>query len=380
MALEYGASNGSTVILFVDDNMALLRSVERLLRLEGFEVLLASDGLEALKRLETAAPLPDLIISDIGMPRMDGFALFEQVRDRSEWLHIPFLFLTARDQQQDLQRGYMLGADDYLVKPLDHERLLLVICSKLKRREEMLTHIRSQQNVLESAMNNLSVMVAHELRTPLMTITMVADILARELDSLEPDQVADMLNTMQGGSVRLGRLVEQMVMYVQMESGTLNSARHHYTQVMTAAKLVRGSVDRAQQFNYRQRVSPLEIELGAPDVCVRCDQSALRHALAELVLNAFGFSAPDARIVVTQWGSDHWMGITVSDAGPGIPEDELDHVFRPFYQVNRRRYEQQGIGIGLTLAKKVVEAHGGDLQIQSTLGQGTLVRVTLPVA
>ncbi len=379
MRLEHRASDQSAVILFVDDNVALLRSVERLLRLEGFEVLLAANGVEALNRLQSGAPLPDLIISDIGMPHMDGFDLFQQVRDRSEWLNIPFLFLTARDQQEDLQRGYMLGADDYLVKPLDHERLLLVIRSKLKRREEMLTHIRSEQSALETARNNLSMMVAHELRTPLMTITMVSDILSGELGNLGPDQVTDMLNTMQGGSVRLSRLIEQMVMYVQLESGTLTDATQRFTQTTPVTKLVHGAIERAQQFNYRQRPIPLDIDLEAPDVQVRCDQSALRHALSEIVLNAIGFSALDARIVVTQWESDGWTRITVADTGPGISEEELPHVFRPFYQVDRYRYEQQGIGIGLTLAKRVVEAHGGTLQIESKVGQGTLVTVTLPI-
>jgi two-component system OmpR family response regulator len=135
MGLENIMDKHPAVILFADDNLALLRTVERLLRMEGFLVLVAADGQQALRRLEMANPTPDLIISDIGMPHMDGFALFETVRQRQEWVNIPFLFLTARDQIEDLRRGYALGADDYLVKPLEQERLLMIVRSKLKRRD-----------------------------------------------------------------------------------------------------------------------------------------------------------------------------------------------------------------------------------------------------
>lgn len=211
----------SHTILFVDDNPALLRSVERLLRLEGFGVLLAADGDEALQQLEASTEPPDLIISDISMPKMDGFSFFEEVRRREAWIGIPFLFLTARDQIDDLKRGYSLGADDYLVKPLDQDRLLMIVRGKLKRRDELLSHIQVQQNALDAAKRDLSMMVAHELRTPLVSISMVSDLLTREMDKMETDQLQDLLDTMKSGSSRLTRLVEQMVMFVQLQSGSL---------------------------------------------------------------------------------------------------------------------------------------------------------------
>jgi CheY-like chemotaxis protein len=111
------------LILFVDDNAALLRSVERLLQMEGYEVVLASGGQEALRLMESPSHLPDLVISDIMMPKMDGFEFYEQFRKRGEWAEIPFIFLTALDQVDVLRQAYSLGADDYIVKPLDNERL-----------------------------------------------------------------------------------------------------------------------------------------------------------------------------------------------------------------------------------------------------------------
>ena len=371
-------SQSPAVIMFVDDNSALLRSMERLLRVEGYQVVLAVDGAEALVHLETAPLLPDLIISDIAMPHMDGFEFFEAVRSNDEWLDIPFLFLTARDQIDDLRRGYSLGADDYLVKPLDQERLLLVVRSKLKRRTELMERIQVQQDALDKAKANLALMVAHELRTPLVSISMVADILTREMTQMDNVQVRDLLATMQSGSIRLTRLVEQMVMYVQLQSGALGDAVQMHLQPMEVRNTIVGSIKRARQFDYRRRRIPIQFEAHAEGAQVAGDSNSLRHALSEVMTNAIMFSHDDAHIVVTEWVEDDLVWTTVSDDGPGIPPDELLRVFEPFYQVNRQRHEQQGIGLGLTLAKGIVEAHHGSVQIQSRVGQGTLVTLALP--
>ncbi len=376
-------SSGSqppALIMFVDDNSALLRSVERLLRMEGFHVMLAMDGAEALQRLEAGPSLPDLIISDIAMPRMDGFEFFEAIRTHEEWLDIPFLFLTARDQIEDLRRGYSLGADDYLVKPLDQERLLLVVRSKLKRRSELMEHIQVQKLALDTAKTNLALMVAHELRTPLVSISMVADILTREMTQMDPAQVRDMLATMQSGSVRLSRLVEQMVMYVQLQSGALAEAVHKHLRPTGVRDTIVGSIKRAQRYDYRQRRIPIQFDDYASDVQVSGDINSLQHALSEVVMNAIMFSNPDGTIVVTDWAADGLVWTTITDDGPGIPPDELPRVFDPFYQVNRQRHEQQGIGLGLTLAKGIIEAHQGSVEVQSRLGHGTLVTVALPLS
>jgi len=169
-----------------------------------------------------------------------------------------------------------------------------------------------------------------------------------------------------------------MVMYVQLQSGALVDAVRHHLRPTTLHGALTGAVGRAQQVNYHHRPIPIQIEESAPDVMVKGDSGCLRHALAELISNAVTFSEENSQVIVTQWVSEGTIWITISDRGVGIPEDELQNVFKPFYQVNRPKYEQQGIGIGLTLAKGIVEAHGGTLELQSRLGQGTLVTVALP--
>ena len=122
-------------LLIVEDNDTLRDGLREMLGLEGFAVVTAANGNEALGRMSTITP--DLILSDIAMPVMDGIEFFSAVRNRPEWVTIPFLFLTARGEKQDILRGKNLGAEDYLVKPLSRDELVTAVRSRLARSEQL---------------------------------------------------------------------------------------------------------------------------------------------------------------------------------------------------------------------------------------------------
>jgi putative two-component system response regulator len=122
-------------LLIVEDNEILREGLRDILSLEGFTVFTAGDGQEALDQMNAIAP--DMIISDIAMPRMDGFSFFQNVRSRSDWLAIPFVFLTARNDREHVMAGKNLGAEDYLVKPLSRDELLTAVRARLSRSQEL---------------------------------------------------------------------------------------------------------------------------------------------------------------------------------------------------------------------------------------------------
>src|SRR5689334_521023 len=122
-------------ILVVEDDIALLEGLRDILVLAGYEVTTAANGLEGLAALERG--LPDLILSDIMMPKLDGYQFYAQVRARPEWIGLPFIFLTAKGEKADIRRGKQLGADDYLTKPFEEADLLIAIRSKLDRRAQL---------------------------------------------------------------------------------------------------------------------------------------------------------------------------------------------------------------------------------------------------
>ncbi len=123
-------------ILIVEDNDVLRQGLEALLQAEGYAVLTASQGQEALQQMQSVAP--DLILSDISMPEMDGYTFFEHVRSRPDWVSIPFIFLTARRGREDIFAGKKLGAEDYLVKPVTRQELTTTIRSRLERSHQLL--------------------------------------------------------------------------------------------------------------------------------------------------------------------------------------------------------------------------------------------------
>ncbi len=122
-------------LLVVDDNEALRDGLSDMLSFEGFAVLTAENGFEALEKMEVISP--DLIISDITMPRMDGYSFFNAVRARTEWVTIPFIFLTARAEREDVMMGKNMGAEDYLVKPLSRDELVTAVRSRLARSRQL---------------------------------------------------------------------------------------------------------------------------------------------------------------------------------------------------------------------------------------------------
>ncbi len=122
-------------ILIVEDNDSLRIGISEMLTIEGFSVLAARNGVEAVEILKSN--LPELILSDIMMPEMDGFDFYNQVRSHAELFSIPFLFLTARTDPEDSLRGKTLGADDYLTKPISRDELVTTIRSRLNRSRQV---------------------------------------------------------------------------------------------------------------------------------------------------------------------------------------------------------------------------------------------------
>lgn len=128
----------TSTILVVDDQPALRESIAEILKASGYHVVTAGDGVEALAQLQQMTV--DLILTDIAMPRMNGYQLYEEVRKNPDWIAIPFVLVTARSMDSDIRYGKELGVDDYLVKPIDLEDLLATVRGRLRRAQELVRH------------------------------------------------------------------------------------------------------------------------------------------------------------------------------------------------------------------------------------------------
>jgi len=363
-------------ILVIEDEAALLRNIIEMLELSGFDVVGADNGRAGLELVQQQAP--DLIICDITMPGMDGYEVLLNIRSNPATVTTPFIFLTARADRPFMRHGMELGADDYLTKPFTLGELRSAINSRLERHQAI---VDSSTKELHHAKRVLVQLVSHELRTPLVSINVVTDIISRQITQLSTAQLQELLDTLTRGTQRLSRLVEQIVLIVQLEADALSpAALREYGLTFQFLELLISSIDLARRFAYKQPDVSIHIDERDPDVFISGDMRALRHAFAELISNALSFSPPQTEVSISQWRADDYVWVSIVDTGPGIPPEKLNKALQAFHQIDRDTQEQQGIGLGLPLAKQIIEVHGGTFRINSVVGRGTQITIGLPLA
>jgi len=352
------------------------RAIRDILEGEGFEVLTVSDGEEALRAMETFRP--DLILADIMMPRMDGYALYEAVRARREWVTIPFIFLTAKAEREDILKGKALGAEDYITKPFDPQELVVAIRSRLARTEAIR---RVTETEFDELKQQITTVLGHELRTPLTYVTGYTELALDDLEDLSADELQEFLVGIKRGADRLTRLVNDLLLLIRLDTG--RTARE-FRDLATVHDDLGAVVERTvRQFESQAAeqgvVLDVQIEPDLPPVLI-CE-TLFVDALGRLIDNGIKFSLRDEkRVVVRARAKDGRVEISVSDRGIGIPPEEIPHLFERFRQIRRDRLEQQGVGIGLTIAREMIRLHGGDIEVESTLGEGSTFTIWLPVA
>lgn len=359
-------------ILVIDDDSAVQSLTVKALEARGFRTLIAGDGVEGLEvaRLQ----LPDLIICDIQMPRLDGYGTLAALRQDPTTATIPFIFLTGLTERKELRQGMGLGADDYLTKPFSVNELMQAVNMRLEKRAAVQ---RRSEKKLEDLRGNIGLALPHELLTPLNGILGFASIMMDDEAIFEPHEIRDFARNMHISALRLYRLIENFIIYSEIELTASNPDK--------VAELRQGeriSVREAIENIAREgagaagRERDLIVELA--DAVVVMLASYFKKAVEELVDNAFKFSRQGTPVRITTVVANDLFHLTISDRGRGMTAQQIADV-GAHMQFERRFYEQQGVGLGLTIAKRLIELHGGDFTIDSTLGQQTIVHVTLPL-
>lgn len=362
-------------VLLVEDEAPLRDQIAEMLMLEGFDVIEASDGQEAIHILDSHTPT--IILCDVAMPNVDGYGVIEYVRNAEPLAQTPFIFLTARTDRSFVRHGMELGADDYLTKPFTRNELLSAIESRLARAESMTP---KEDKSLETAKKQLSHMVAHELRTPLISMTMVQDVISNKLDDLSPSDMRDLLEMMQSGNKRMRHLVEQMVYFTRLNIGLLSEdTLVEHGRLLELDFVIQEAIHQGRSFSYRNQNGKIKRPSSKPYAPIRCLMKPLSFALAELVANALIYSPENTDIIMQERVADSWVVLNIVDSGPGLTSNRLRKASMPFEQIDRENKEQQGMGMGLPLAIKIIEIHGGKLDIQPTAEGGTKVSIKLPL-
>jgi signal transduction histidine kinase len=359
-----------TQVLVIEDDGNIRSDLLELLEGEGFAASGADDGLAGVAAAR--ASLPDLILCDIMMPGLDGFGVLDELCQDPVTATIPFIFLTARADKSDVRRGMELGADDYLTKPVEQAELLQAIETRLAKQAAI---DKKFQRKLKDLRDTLAFSLPHEFRIPLTGILTGAEIL-RDRGPLKPSDVNELADIIHRSATRMNRLVMNYLLYAELELAMTDPDK---VQALRQSRtddartlLERVALEQAQAAE-RGGDLKLELKAAAPHIA----SGRLEKIIAELLDNAFKYSKAGTPVHVTGGLAPNGFTLSVTDHGRGMTAAQIADV-GAYVQFERKVHEQQGSGLGLAIARRLAEVYGGELTIESTPGQATTVRVTLP--
>jgi two-component system sensor histidine kinase/response regulator len=362
-----------TKILVIEDEQAILGNILETLELEGYEAVGAGDGRAGVALAQEH--LPDLIVCDIMMPKLDGYGVLLELRNDPTTALIPFVFLTARATRDDMRQGMVLGADDYLTKPFTPPELLGAVQARLERQTSI---VREYHKKLDDLRNSIIYMLPHELRTPLTGILGYSELLALGGQTMEPDRVVEMALAISRAGNRLFHLIENFLVYAQLELISRDPERVAAMRQLRLAQ-PRALIEYIARTRAQQARREADLTLDVMEVpTVQIEKDNLQKIVEELVDNAFKFSPLGTPVRVAADVVDDTYLLDVCDCGRGMTAQEIATI-DACIQFQRQLHEQQGGGLGLVIARNLAELHGGQLTIESVPDQQTIVHVALPL-
>ncbi|QYX30777.1 hybrid sensor histidine kinase/response regulator [Sphaerospermopsis torques-reginae] len=357
-------------ILIIEDEVEIRNNIQEILELSDFDTLIAENGLQGVQLAKDKHP--DLIICDLMMPELDGYSVLTQLRQDFSTATIPLIFLTARADKSDLRRGMELGADDYLTKPFHPDELLQAINTRLDK--QAIVDERTQKKL-----NDLSISISHslphEINTPLNHILGLSNLLMLE-ESLSHENL-EILGSIHQAALRLHRLTINFLMYADLELIASDPEKVERLRNNGVKSFVKSTMENValQIAEKAHRTADLSIEIS--DAIVKVSPVRLSKIAEEIIDNALKFSLPNTPVKIIGYSSNNSYHLYVIDHGRGMTKEQISRV-GAYVQFERKMYEQQGSGLGLSIAKRLVELHGGKFLIESIPGAETIIKIMLP--
>lgn len=361
-------------ILVVDDDPSILMGLTAKIQRHGYQVITAKNGNEGVQQVKEHKP--DLVLSDVMMPFLDGFDMRKIIRQDERFASIPFIFLTARTEVQDRLRGFKEGADDYIVKPFDANELLARIDAVLQRvtfeqargREEMREQAKKE---MEQLKHEILQNFHHELRTPLTNILMPLELAVNEKID-DPEEKLHFIRVALSNANRLESLTTDLVLLSNIDQGNLNRIRQ---PLDINTHLLNPIQKRFERYKEKDLDFISEIALQGEILVPRRE---FTHSILHLVDNAFKFSPDKGNIKLVIKALEKGISISVQDDGTGIPAELREKAFERFYQISQGdTRDNEGLGVGLTIARAIFESNGGYVKIIDSM-HGCYIEALLP--
>jgi signal transduction histidine kinase len=352
-------------ILIVDDTVENLRLLVSVLGERGYETRPVTSGADAL-RAAAAAP-PDLILLDVTMPGMNGFEVCEALKADPMLRDVPVVFLTALTDVQDKVAGFAAGGVDYITKPFHIEEIAARVATHvaLKRAREALATSLARLQSLERLRDDLVRMIVHDMRGLLLVVLANLDLAMPELDGQARADVGEAA----GAAHAVNRMANELLDVSRLEEGKMPLVR----EPTNVAELCEHAVRAARALDTSR-----SIDASGGPAFANCDAGLVRRVIDNLVSNAVKHTPPAGTVHVTSSFASGQVRVSVTDDGPGVPEELRPRLFEKFTAARKSNEKYHSAGLGLAFCKLAVEAHGGTIRVEPATPRGTVFTFEIP--
>jgi two-component system, sensor histidine kinase and response regulator len=350
-------------ILVIDDEPDNFDVVETLLDGENYRLYYAPNGQQALDRLNSFQP--DVILLDIMMPDLDGLEICRRIKADQQWQIVPIIAITALTTKEDLAQCLAAGADDFISKPVNGVELRARVHSMLRIKQQY-DRLQTLLQLQEDMVN----MIVHDLRNPLASIVLSADLL--RIPGLSPQKQQRKLDQIAIAVQQLQSLIDNLLLMAKLESDKMVL---NYTQV-DLCQICETAIADIEAIAAQKHLT-LSSELPENSAIIEVDAIIFRRVLDNLLSNAIKFSPSHSQVTLrVEYLEPKGVKVQIADSGPGIPEDLRQIIFEK-YEVGNLIQEVSQIGLGLAFCKMAIEAHHGSITVAANQPSGSVFTVIL---
>jgi two-component system, sensor histidine kinase and response regulator len=366
-------NSNQTTILIVDDNFINLQIMSHILQSEPYKIITARNGIDAIELAKLNKP--DLILLDLMMPVMNGFEVTENILNDSSTKDIPILFVTCKDSEDEIIKGYNAGAVDYITKPFNPEELkkrvrthltLNLLKEKIEKNENKLKDLIEEKK-------ELMAVTIHDLKSPLYNIQMISKIM-HEDETLTKSELKEYSQAIVNTSDRILDLIKNLLEFSLLDDGKMKYSPERFD----ISKIIENSLE-----NYRIRAKEKEIilnyECKSANTVIFADPKLTYQVVDNLVSNVLKFSPRGKNAYIKLFEHNDSLQLEIQDEGPGLTEDDKKKLFHKFTKLSTRPTgDEFSTGLGLSIVKKYVESMNGKIWAESDGSSGAKFIVQLP--
>lgn len=367
-------NRGDYKILVVDDVVSNVLLLKILLTNEGFQIITANNGEECIETARTEKP--DLILLDVMMPGISGFDTAVVLKKEAETQEIPIIFLTALNNPSELVHGFQVGANDFLTKPFNKEELVMRVMHQVQLVAAKRIIVRQNEELKRTIQNRdkMYSVIAHDLRSPMASIRMVLNLV---VSAISPDVIGpemfELLDKANKESEETHDLLDNLLKWTKSQTGRINVVYQDFD----INEVIPGVVEIFSMIAFTKKIT-LEYKPNCDKLVVRADNDMLKTVVRNFLSNAVKFSPENSTIEIITGIEGEFAKISIRDHGVGIAPERLGELFHKG-ETTYGTSGEEGSGLGLQLCADFARKNGGDVAVESVLGEGSTFSVLVPL-